>query len=772
MPVTSSPVWDAAQSGLIGDAAATAASAQVNQLLTTHPDTVLYQGAPIFTPGGSGGAGWAYPLSAQDVDQPFTMSGTVVGRVQIPLLAVGDGADLLVSLCADNTGSPGTVITQTRIPASWITQLSGVVGAGGPASQYPATVGSGNPLATALFNSYRSSVVTIEPYAYPAVSASGVAASSTGAYYDTGAGVGYLYLVGGVNSGAALNSTFSIAGGTGGDVGSALPQPAFPQATDGSGRAAVCSEPDGTTTSLIVAGGAATFGGTPTGAVYISTVDVATGNLGAWSSQTPVPVNIQNEGLAAYNGYVYAVGGWSAPGGTVYSTVYYAQVQNGQITAWNTTTPYPLAISLPWISVVGGRLFVAGGATTTALTTTTATYYAEINSDGSLGPWIPGPPVASGTLCASGTALSGAFGVMLPGYDNDTQFIGFDGNGPAPYGVDLHFHFGVSSNWYVSAGVESIEANNVIYVGEEFIYLTASAVPAISVPLPAAGLTSGATYHILMQQQGGDLVDYLVLWDDLDALPGNPTVLTSVRDTYSWTSGVAGHEVPLQVFDQTVVGAPWHTWGDSGAHVTTLINTTTPDRRLLGACEATRTQMARNANQGFETGIAPWTVQNAAMVQSAARVKEGLRAAQITPDGISAQCSITSEQTLPCQPGQAIIVAGQFWFTAAVAAANFSLSVAWYTQTGAPVSTSNVFTTMPAAAYTPVTNTLTAPAGAYRYAIVPTLQGTPAASQIWFADCVYSTDLMTPQQSTVTQCNYPGTWPGETWPMLSTTALA
>jgi hypothetical protein len=775
MPVTSSPVWGAPQAGLIGDAAATAGSAQVNQLLTTHPDTVIYQGNSILTPVGTGNTGTVHQLSTEDIDQPFTLSGTAIGRVDIPVYPVGNGADLLVSLCADNSGAPGTVITQTRIPASWITQLSAVAGAAAPSSSYPTLAASNNPLAVAQFNPYRAGAPNIASYAYPAISAGGVAASAISAYYDTGAGTAYTYLVGGTSSGAALANVFSVAGDSSGVISASTPQPTFPQNTDGSGKAAVCTEPNGGTTSLIVAGGSPTFGGTPNGSVYISTIDTSTGNLGAWSSQTAFPANVQNQVMVAYNGYVYVIGGWSAPAGSTYNTAYYAQVQNAQISSWNTTTPFPTPISLAYASVIGGRLIVAGGSTSSANTFTTATYYAEINADGALGPWIPGPTLPVATENANGYAPSGGFGMILPGYVGNASSIGFGIDGPGQYWVGLNFHYGSSAVWYASSqGGITQQLCALDYVGPISITQLFSVVPAISVPLPATGLTNSGTYHVLMQQVGGDLTDYLVLWDDVDVYTGNPTLLTSTHGAYTWTAGAGGHAVPLQIFDQAAPAAPGiqpvHTWADNGARITTLVHATTPDQRLLGLCEATRIGLALNQNQGFESGISPWTVSGGTVTQSSAQFYEGQYAAQITPSGTAATVYLQSEM-LPCMPGQSITANAQMWFTNAVTS-NASASINWYTLTGTYISTSSNNISVAAATWTNLVNTFTAPAGAYQYTIDCALSGTPAAAQVFYIDAAYATNLVTPQQSTVTALEYPGVWPGQTWPPLGATVLA
>jgi len=769
VPTTSTPAWNAPQAGLVGDAAAIAGSAQINQMLGTHTSSEIYQGNAVLTPAdygvGAATGPWAAALTSEDVDQPFTMSGTTIGRVQIPIMPVGNGADLLVSLCADSAGTPGTMIAQTRIPANWINQLSPVAGTSTGIANSPTPNLTGNPLAVAQYRLAATSLLKQLPYPVPAVT--GIAAASSTAWYDP-----YVIQVGGVNGGVALTNVFTIPYGPDGTLGKSIPQTLFPEPNDGSSSTIVAVDSQNGNPVVVNCGGGTSFGGAPVANVYTSNLNTATGALSAWSAQTALPYAVQNHTMATYNGYVYVIGG-RLNSSTGYTNVTYAQVVNGQITAWTAATPLPQARAETLTAVSNGFLVVSVGEDAGITTTYETTWYAKINPNGSLGPWLAGPSLPFGDVNLNTNAFGNSQGIYAGGANN-FSFLGMGPNGPSPQWIfssgTLGKYPGYHDNGNGAVSVGALyNASNLVFNIYEYCYL--------SVPLPASGLTSGATYHVLMQQQGGDLNDYLTLMVNF-TLPKSG--LTSPRNGYTWTampnfgsSDLQG--IPLSVFDNTVPyqGAmPWHSWEDGGAHVTTVVCATTPDQRLLGLCEATRTLLQRNQNSGFETGIPPWTVQNAAVAQSTAHVKEGVYAAQITPNGASAQCSITSEQTLPCQPGQAITVAGQFWFTAAVTSANFSLSVSWYTQAGAPISTSNVFTTMPTATYTPVVNTFTAPAGAYQYALVPTLQGTPAASQVWYADQVYSTDLVTPQQSTVTEVTYPGTWPGSTWPPLAFVELA
>ena len=127
------------------------------------------------------------------------MSGTTIGRVAIPLFPVGNGADLLMSLCADNGGVPRTVVTQTRLPASWIARLSAVSVPVIPAAQTSGTFTAytGNPLAVAQFNAFQMGAYSRQTWSYPTSGTGGPAANPTSVYYDTGTGTGYYVQMGG-----------------------------------------------------------------------------------------------------------------------------------------------------------------------------------------------------------------------------------------------------------------------------------------------------------------------------------------------------------------------------------------------------------------------------------------------------------------------------------------------------------------------------------------------------------------------------------------------
>lgn len=779
MPTTSTPTWSAVRNGLTGDPGATLNATGINQLLGTHLSGEIYTGTSVVTPDGhTNSTAVMNQLSTQDVDQPFTMSGTVIGRVDVPVVAIGEGADLLVSLHLDNSGVPGALVNQTRIPASWITQLSAVTGVSAPATTPPTLIPTGNPLATGQFNTYRGNTYVANSYAYPAISASGVAASSIGAYYDTGGGTCYLYLIGGTVSGATLNNVFSVSGDSVGNVNAPLPQPTFPQNADGSGKATVCVEPSGGTTSLIVVGGATTFGGVPTGVVYISTIDPVTGNLGAWSLQTALPVNIQNQSMISYNGYVYVLGGTAeASTGPLYNTVYYAQVQNAQITTWNQTTPYPVPLTLSYLAVIGNKLICVGGDSAVIFTPSSYVYYSTINSNGTLGPWIPGPQLPVTAINANGASPSNDFGVIIPGGSTSTCTLGFTEAGPGLYWSTTATEYGTPSLFYAaSSGGTAQELCSINYAAESSVVVNFSLTPTISVPLPTTGLSNGATYHVTLQQLGGDLGNYLSLWDNVNVFSGDPTLLLSPRGTNTWTAGTSTHAIPIQIFDQSVVGQILHTWEDSGARISTIVRATTPDYSILGLCESV-TQPGPPLNQvwNFEETLGQWNATGGTLTQSSLYAYRQLtESARVVPNGSSAQVYLQSGDYVPVILGHTYTATAVFYTP--VGYSQCLVNINWYasnhtylsttagTVTAVAASTGTVLTV---SAQPPTTPT----SAAYAWVTVEET-GTPPTSAVFHTFIGALTDNLGNTFDNVAQVTYEGVWPNLIGPPTTITQLA
>jgi N-acetylneuraminic acid mutarotase len=130
---------------------------------------------------------------------------------------------------------------------------------------------------------------------------------------------------------------------------------------------------------------------TATAAVWFAPIN-STGSIGAWSSTTALPLVDENGAAAAYNGFLYLIGG-NGNGGNPIS--YYAPINStGSLGSWLTATS---TCNCAWSSATAvannGYLYQIGG---DLLAATSTIFYTSIQSDGSLNAWsqttpLPGP---------------------------------------------------------------------------------------------------------------------------------------------------------------------------------------------------------------------------------------------------------------------------------------------------------------------------------------------------------------------------------------------
>jgi len=762
------PPWSAARSGLLGDTGAVDASAQINQFLSTHPMTVLYAGNSILMPNGSGGTAWQYHLDSYDLDQPFTMSGTSIGRVVVPLLAVGTGADLVVSLCADSSGTPGSVITQTRIPANWINSLSAVSGLAGPSSSTPVTQYTGSPLALGQFNSFHTTPATSTPWSFPTI-ASGMS-SINGAQTYSG---DYFIAVGGFNGSTVYPNVYTIKYDTAGNLSQAVPQPSMPQANGGGCGFTVVTDPASGAQTLVVAGGNTAVGGTGhTNAVFTAGFDPSTGTVSSWSAQANLPQALDVPGVASWNGYVYLVGGINGANTADLQTVYYAQVQNGQITAWNSGMPFPVAADSMYVAAINGFLVAFGGEPFSGSVYNNC-YYAAINADGSLSNWQAGPSLPQGMFQFQvGTPVFGSYGVMAIG-NSEAYMLGVSATG-----LDTGWQtFSLPQGGINLAEVPTGSAGQWQHYGlyySFYITNTVTLTPRISIPLPATGLTNAATYHIVLQQVGSDLNNYLRTHDDFDVFPGNPTLLTRSKGSTTWTAGTSGHAVPIAIYDQTASGQPLHLWSDNGARIGALVCATTPDQRFLGVLDAT-SQPGPVLNQWptFTQGVGLWHATGATLTQSSAQTHGNLPfSGLLTPSG-SASLSYAESDLVPVQQGHSYVMSA--WYYSPTGYSNVAVSANWFDANRNYLSTtSGTATSIPAGTWTQFQTTVTANVANAVYADMVCVEGgTPPSSALLYVSSATVQDASGPQVSTVSETLYGGTWPSSSiWPPLGTSTKA
>jgi hypothetical protein len=573
LPGTTDPAWLAARTGLPGDAATPNYASQVAQFLTAHAVTPAYQGSRIIAPGGFanyGGIDWI-DLGTSDVDQPFTMPGgaTAIGRVTLPLSPAGGGADVTVSLCADSSGAPGAVIASTRVPASWLAQLAA-----------PSGLASAGPLATAQGNTMMFGAGASTPWAQPAVSLNGA-----GNYAAPVSSGNYTILLSGYDAtaGAGVATALTIGYLGGGAVSGPVPQPSVPQAAWLAMAAA-------TSDTVVFAGG--TTSSSHFANAWTASWDPSTGTVGAWTAQASLPAAVVSGGMAAYGSTAYVAGGNTAnTDATAVASVYHASAVNGQIQSWTAGPSLPQPLTNPYVAAVNGWLIVAGGMNSSG-TVQTAVWYSLIKPDGSLAGWQPGPPLPTAAyafspgwnLAVTDTAMVIVSGATTGGNSSYTQALTVTADGPAPawQSMDVYVAGVFQTAFYPGSAAGQWQVFNLHLTSYDVIPLVP--MPAVSVPLPASGLASGGTYHILVHQDGGDLNDYASVALDPSALP--TAAQTRPNGGGSWTGLPGGLAVIAGVWDQSPGGQVLHTWEDSGARITSMVYGSA-DGQLLGLLEAT-----------------------------------------------------------------------------------------------------------------------------------------------------------------------------------------
>jgi hypothetical protein len=570
-PLPGSPAWSAARAGLTGDESAVNWASQVSQFLVSHGVTPVYSGnrvwtvavpsAPVTTAFGwldGTTAGW---LPAADVSQPFALPAgvTAIGRVQVPVQASGNGADLQVTLCPDNgSGSPalGSPLASVTVPASHIDALSA-----------SGSLAAAGPLATSRYNAGHLGPVGTGPWAQPAVSANGA-----GSYATPVTSGGFTALIGGYDSlaNAAIGYVAVIAS-QGTSVSGGATQPALPQAT----RYACAAI---TTDSVVVAGGQSTTAQFAT--VWTAPWDAGTGTIGSWSAQQALPNAVVYGAMASWGTTVYVIGGTPtgfASGAT--SAVWTASAASGQVTAWTAGPPLPVKLVQAYAAVIGNWLVVAGGQNTSG-TALNATWYSAVNPDGSLAGWQQGPalpqavyafgPGWNTVVTDSAVAIVSGSVTLAPTFSPYTQVLAVSPDGPADMWQLQNWSGTVYGVFQCGASPGALPGEWQVYCLHLAGFDTATMypVPLLSVPLPASGLTPGAGYHLVFHQAGGSATDGLQL-GVMTSGPGTGWLHAARGSVGPW-SPVLGQQVAVNVFDQTPGGSPLHLVQDSGAGVTTL----------------------------------------------------------------------------------------------------------------------------------------------------------------------------------------------------------
>lgn len=746
------PAWAAPANGFTNDLNSTNSTVGINQLLGAHKTTPIYQGVEtVFSSSAFDNFTWVPLSDTTDVAQPFTLtSGTTIGRVQIPLQVQGNGANISVSLYSNNAGSPNIAagaLATTIVPASALQQVAASNGIpGGPA------------LATGWQNTMMATGgTTPTTWASGSLGASTSISNDSGFAWNNGNGV----FVGGTDlTSTGTTLVFSTQATSTSATSVPVPQPSTPITTQ-------YSCPIITSDTIVVCGGDKAVSGVYTGlnTVFAASWNPNSGVIGAWSSQPALPANVTQAGGTAWNNHIYVIGGNTNFGGTNLSSVYHSSITNGQVATWDTYTPLPTAVYQPLVGVIGNWLVVAGG--TNGTNSVTNVYYAVINSNGTLGNWNVGPPLPTAVMANSSGSpgalvMDDAFviytGTVISGGGASTtaaiQTLTFTPDGPAPVWVSYQVANGVTGaytmpvatgtggQWATFAMAPTIS----LYISGLF-----TPVPLVSVPLAVSGLTTSATYHIVVRQFGSTSAsDWVNIGTNNNAF-GN--ALQASRWGTSWSTIHNGYSVSMSIFDLTASGKIRHTLEDAGSSVD-LSNTTPRWTEILynylgmpiGVLETTmQPNVALNSNPTFTTTTSPWTATGGALTRSNAQTHGGFPfSGLLTPTGgVQAFASTELIPITQTQWGSAQWLLGTGWFFSTTGYSNFSLNINWFDSGLNYLSTTFNVVALAANTWTQVNTYGQVPATAAFAALAPAEQGTPTSSNLLYISNAYI--LLTPE---------------------------
>jgi hypothetical protein len=505
----------------------------LNQLLGTHAPVVTYDNSTALIGAVVVGQGTLPPMfqyfrelvspSGQPVsiDQPITMSGTVLDRVELPISVLsGVGQDVLVGLYANSAGVPtGLPLAQTYVPKEMI-----------PAA------GTNLPGHGLLMSGQLVEHPTMVPPApYDTYSSQGFVSDGVVAIF-----------IGGNNGTVTTNGTvIGLMSPANGNVTQWSAGPAYPPTvTSGSpsvtyyGLSEMGVAVDAQ--SYVYAAGGMDHLSVPSALVYSAQYSSNPPTIDAWQPQVVLPVSLVNNACIVISSsttaspILYSVGGiHSTP--TCVSTVYAATLASpGSVGAWSTPvgSQFPTGIAATTLVQINGYLVAIGGITNdTTPTYTTAVWAAKINSDNTIGSWHPWPALPGayqGWASVYGNSIvfmqqNQAFSLDVstlgqpdPVWQNCSQQFTAGAGSP-----QIFVQACVTGNYLMSfttivGGTTNIGSMLMQYVSE------------MSVPLHATGLSNATKYHIIVSPMGS-----------LDQYNVTQIALTSSQPTTAYASALA-----------------------------------------------------------------------------------------------------------------------------------------------------------------------------------------------------------------------------------------
>jgi len=137
---------------------------------------------------------------------------------------------------------------------------------------------------------------------------------------------------------------------------------------------------------------------------------VSSSGVGTWTTSTHYPTDVTFTSCDTNSGYIYCVGGF-VDGATFTNAVYYAPVSSSGVGTWSSTTNYPEIIYLESCDAYLGYIYCVGGQTTNSIISGSV-YYASISSlspvETSTSVTCSPTSVASGSSSTCTATVSGA----------------------------------------------------------------------------------------------------------------------------------------------------------------------------------------------------------------------------------------------------------------------------------------------------------------------------------------------------------------------------
>ena len=158
--------------------------------------------------------------------------------------------------------------------------------------------------------------------------------------------------------------------------------------------------------------------GTDYSTVYYDSI-TNTGGLGAtWSTANALSVAVSSAAAVAYNGYLYLLGGDTSCSST--SDVCYAAINsNGALNTWGYTTNNPNLSNGLTAVAYNGYMYVLGGSGSSKV------YYAPINSNGTLGSWTSTASLSQLTAYGDAVAYGGRIYIIGGGNGSGSNVVDY-----------------------------------------------------------------------------------------------------------------------------------------------------------------------------------------------------------------------------------------------------------------------------------------------------------------------------------------------------------